>query len=59
MSDHRSEEMKGRAKERAGDATDDEDLKREGKKDQASATAKEKANRAIDKAKDTLNRGNR
>lgn len=59
MSDHRSEEMKGRAKETVGDATDDEDLKREGKKDRASATAKEKANRAIDKAKDTLNRGNR
>lgn len=54
MSDHRSDELKGRAKESVGDLTDDEKMKREGKTDQASASAKEKANRAVDKVKDTL-----
>lgn len=54
MSDHRSDELKGRAKESVGDLTDDEKMKREGKTDQASASAKEKANRAVDKVKDTV-----
>lgn len=44
------EESKGRMKEAAGDLTDDEELQREGKLDQASASAKD----AIDKVKGKL-----
>jgi uncharacterized protein YjbJ (UPF0337 family) len=47
----RMDEAKGRAKEAAGDLTDDKDLQREGKMDRAGATMKEK----IEEAKDTLN----
>ena len=43
------DDMKGRAKEAAGDLTDDDGLKREGKVDQAGATIK-------DKVGDVLNR---
>lgn len=46
----RMDEAKGRAKEAIGDLTDDEDMKREGKMDQAGATIKEK----VEEAKDTL-----
>ena len=42
------DDLKGRAKEAVGDMTDDKDLKREGKVDQAAGKAKDK----IDKAKD-------
>jgi uncharacterized protein YjbJ (UPF0337 family) len=45
------DDAKGRAKEAVGDLTDDTDLKREGKMDQAGATIKEK----VEDAKDTLN----
>jgi uncharacterized protein YjbJ (UPF0337 family) len=55
----RIDEAKGRAKEAAGDLTDDERLKREGKLDRAGAdvkrateVAKEKADGAVDAAKD-------
>lgn len=50
------DELKGRAKEAAGDLTDDEDLEREGKVDQATGTVKEKAGDAADKVRDVLNR---
>ena len=43
------DEAQGRIKEAAGSLADDEDLKREGKVDQASATAKEKAENLKDK----------
>jgi len=43
------DDMKGRAKEAAGDLADDDDLKREGKADQIGATVKEKAEMAKDK----------
>ena len=46
----RIEDTKGRVKEAAGDLTDDEQLQREGKLDQASASAKD----AVDKAKDKV-----
>jgi uncharacterized protein YjbJ (UPF0337 family) len=46
----RIEDTKGRMKEAAGDLTDDDDLKREGKADQASASVKD----AVDKVKDKL-----
>ncbi|MDP9403469.1 MAG: CsbD family protein [Actinomycetota bacterium] len=48
------DDMKGRAKEAAGDLTDDEDLQREGKVDQASGTIKDKIGGAADKMKDML-----
>lgn len=54
MADKKAEEYKGRAKEAAGDITNDEDLKREGKADQGSAKFKEKVDKTADKVKDTV-----
>ena len=54
--DAKMDEAKGRIKEAAGDLTDDDDLKREGKADQMGATVKEKANEVVDKAKDVIDR---
>jgi uncharacterized protein YjbJ (UPF0337 family) len=51
-----TDDMKGRMKEAAGDLTDDDDLKREGKTDQLGAEVKDKANKVVDKAKDMVNR---
>lgn len=48
----KTDEMKGRMKEAAGDLTDDERLKREGKLDRAGATVKEKTGEVVDKAKE-------
>jgi uncharacterized protein YjbJ (UPF0337 family) len=48
------DEAKGRIKEAAGDLTDDQDLKREGKIDQATSDVKEKVGDAADKVKDTV-----
>jgi uncharacterized protein YjbJ (UPF0337 family) len=63
MSDGKFDEMKGRAKEAAGDLTDDDDLKREGKTDRAAGSVKDKFERAkdkgeevVDKAKDKIHR---
>lgn len=53
MSD-KMDEAKGRAKEAAGALTDDDDLKREGKMDQAGATVKEKVGDAVDAVKDKV-----
>ena len=50
------DDLKGRAKEAAGDLTDDEDLQREGKVDQATGTVKDKVGDAADKVKDVLDR---
>lgn len=50
------DELKGRAKEAAGDLTDDEDLQREGKVDQATGTVKDKLDDVSDKVKDFVNR---
>jgi len=49
-----TDEAKGRIKEAAGDLTDDEDLKREGKVDKGVGRAKEMADEVGDKVKDTL-----
>jgi uncharacterized protein YjbJ (UPF0337 family) len=56
-----TDELKGRAKEAAGALTDDDDLKREGKADQAAGEAKDKVEKAadwveekVDDAKDKL-----
>ena len=46
----------GRMKEAAGDLTDDDDLKREGKTDRVGGEIKEKADKVVDKAKDLLDR---
>ncbi len=48
------DEAKGRTKEAAGDLTDDEKLKREGKFDRGKATVKDKFDDAKDKVKDKL-----
>jgi uncharacterized protein YjbJ (UPF0337 family) len=50
------DEAKGRAKEAAGDLTDDSDLKNEGKVDQAQSDVKEKVSDVADKVKDALRR---
>ena len=59
----KKDDLKGRAKEAAGDLTDDDDLKREGKADRAAGSvkdkiekAKEKGEELVDKAKDKLQR---
>ena len=54
--DDKMDEAKGRMKEAAGDLTDDEEMKREGKADRMGATVKEKTNEVVDKAKDLVDR---
>jgi uncharacterized protein YjbJ (UPF0337 family) len=51
------DEAKGRVKEAAGDLSDDEKLKREGKVDRATATAKDKIEDVADKVKDKIGLG--
>lgn len=50
------DEAKGRTKEAAGDLTDDDGLKREGKVDQAVSDVKEKVDDVADKVKEKLGR---
>lgn len=59
-----TDDLKGRAKEAAGDLTNDRDLKNEGRADRASGKAKElvedlkdKAEDAIDSVKEKMHRG--
>ena len=52
-----ADDAKGRVKEAAGDLTNDEDLKNEGKVDRASGTIKDKVGGAVDAVKDKLNKG--
>jgi uncharacterized protein YjbJ (UPF0337 family) len=54
MSDGTKDDLKGRAKEAAGDLTDDKSLKNEGKVDRASGSVKDKVGDAADKVKDAL-----
>ena len=56
MGNEKMEDLKGRAKEAAGDLTDNDDLKREGKVDQASAKVKDAVGDVADKVKDVVNR---
>jgi uncharacterized protein YjbJ (UPF0337 family) len=56
MDDGKTDDLKGRAKEAAGDLTDDDGLKREGKVDRAQGSVKDAADKAADKAKDMVNR---
>ncbi len=48
------DKAKGRVKQAAGDLTDDKDMKREGKVDEAGGKAKGAANDAKDKAGDAV-----
>lgn len=48
------DEAKGRAKEAAGDLTDDKELKREGKTDRVVSDVKEKVDGLADKVKDRI-----
>ena len=50
------DDMKGRMKEAAGDLTDDDELKREGKTDRLGADIKDKADKVVEKGKDIINR---
>ena len=56
MGDGTTDDLKGRAKEAAGDLTDDDGLKREGKVDRATGTVKDKVGDAGDKLKDAVNK---
>ena len=48
------DEVKGRTKEAAGDLTDDQDLKNEGRVDKAVSDVKDKVDGLADKVKDKL-----
>ncbi len=54
MGDGSADDAKGRVKEATGTLTGDDELKNEGKVDQASGTVKDKVGDASDKAKDVL-----
>jgi uncharacterized protein YjbJ (UPF0337 family) len=55
MSEGKFDQIKGRAKEAAGDLTDDDELKDEGKVDKAGGAIKDKIDKATDKVKDAVN----
>ncbi len=50
----KTDELKGRAKEAAGDLTDNSDLKREGKSDKAAGKVKQKVEDAKDWVEDKI-----
>ena len=50
----KSDQAKGRVKEAAGSLTGDDDLKNEGRVDQAAGEIKDKVSGAVDKVKDKL-----
>lgn len=54
MTDHKTDEAKGRVKEAAGSLTGDDELKNEGKADRAASSVKEKAEGAVDSVKDKI-----
>jgi uncharacterized protein YjbJ (UPF0337 family) len=54
MGDGSADDLKGRAKEAAGDLTDDKSLKNEGKVDRATGGVKDKVGDAGDKVKDAI-----
>lgn len=55
MGDGAMDDAKGRVKEAAGDLTDDESLKNEGRVDKASGAVKDKVGGAADAVKDVVN----
>jgi uncharacterized protein YjbJ (UPF0337 family) len=52
--DNKAEKAKGNIKQAVGDLTEDDELRREGKIDHASGTAKEKVSGLKDKAEDAI-----
>jgi uncharacterized protein YjbJ (UPF0337 family) len=56
MSDGTFDDMKGRAKEAAGDLSGDDDLRNEGKVDRASGSIKDKLGQVADMIKRALRR---
>ncbi|HEX4804621.1 MAG TPA: CsbD family protein [Conexibacter sp.] len=56
MGDGDVDTAKGRLKKAAGDLTGDDDLRREGKVDEASGAVKDKVGDAADKVKDAVGR---
>ncbi len=52
--DANTDDLKGRAKEAAGDLTNDDNLKNEGRADRASGKAKDAIDKAEEKAKDLV-----
>ena len=56
MGDGTTDDLKGRVKEAAGDVTDDQGLKNEGKVDRATGSVKDAADDVSDKVKDAVNR---
>ena len=57
MSDGTMDDAKGRLKQAAGDLTDDESLKNEGRVDRATGSIKDAIGNAADKVKDVVNPG--
>ena len=53
------DKLKGRAKQAAGDLTDDHDLEREGERDEAAGKLKDKADDAKDAVNDAIDSVNR
>ena len=56
MAEGRYDELKGRAKQAAGDLTDDDDLRRAGKRDEAAGKVKQAVEHAKDKVHDGVDR---
>jgi len=56
VGDGTTDDLKGRAKEAAGDLTDDQSLKNEGKVDRATGSVKDAVGDAGDTVKDAVNR---
>jgi uncharacterized protein YjbJ (UPF0337 family) len=56
MADEKMDDLKGRAKEAAGDLTGKDDLQREGKADQAGASIKDKVNKVANAVKDQVDK---
>ena len=52
-----TDDLKGRAKEAAGDLTDDDDLKEEGRADRAAGAVKDKVGAVEDKVEDANRHG--
>lgn len=50
----KADEIKGRVKEAAGAIMDDDQMRREGKMDQAAGKIKQSVEKVVDKAKDVL-----
>ena len=54
----KQDEIKGRIKEAAGALTDDNELRREGKIDQAAGKVKQAAEKAVEKVQDAMKKAN-